>query len=85
MTRTLSLAGLLLAAGLALPVQAAKPEDPQALRQQLDRAEQSLREAREQLMVSARDIARIRGAMGEDTPFARALGLMSDPRRAARA
>lgn len=81
------LTGLLLAASLTAPAQA-KPiaTDPAAnaeLRAQLQQAEQNLRAAREQLLKSARELARIQGQLGEDTPFSQAMGLLVDPRRAA--
>jgi S1-C subfamily serine protease len=81
------LPGLLLALGLALPA-AAKPPETEAspapeLRAQLQQAEQNLRAAREQLVKSARELARIQGQLGEDTPFSQAMGLLVDPRRAA--
>lgn len=82
------IAGLLLAASLAPPA-LAKPKvetDPgqqQALREQLRQAELSMREAREQLIKSARDLARVQAQLGEETPFSRAFGLMVDPQRAA--
>lgn len=81
------LPGLLLALGLALPA-AAKPPEAEAsptpeLRAQLQQAEQNLRAAREQLVKSARELARVQGQLGEDTPFSQAMGLLVDPRRAA--
>lgn len=81
------LTGLLLAASLTAPAQAKPAEtDPTAnaeLRAQLQQAEQNLRAAREQLLKSARELARIQGQLGEDTPFSQAMGLLVDPRRAA--
>ena len=87
----LPLGGLLLAAGLALPAEAADPASaagaPPAseaeLREQLRGAERGLREAREQLARSARDLARVQAQLGEETPFSRAFGLLADPQRAA--
>lgn len=83
------LPGLLLALSLALPVAARPPETETEtspapeLRAQLQQAEQNLRAAREQLVKSARELARIQGQLGEDTPFSQAMGLLVDPRRAA--
>lgn len=83
MNRPFRLGVLWLAAGLALPLHAAKPVDTEPRRAALEQAEQALREAREQLLRSAREVARLRGELGEDAPLARALSLMVDPRRAA--
>lgn len=81
------LSPLLLALSLTAPAQAGKPEPEAAVppeqRAQLQQAEQNLRAAREQLVKSARELARLQGQLGEDTPFSRAMGLLVDPRRAA--
>ena len=85
------LGGLLLAAVLALPARAADPAPETAappaseaeLREQLRSAERGLREARDQLARSARDLARVQAQLGEETPFSRAFGLLADPQRAA--
>ena len=86
-SKNLLLSALLLSASLALPAQAAPKTaaeaQQQALRAQLQQAESGLREAREQLVKSARDLARIQAQLGEETPFSRAVGLMADPQRAA--
>ncbi|ROH88774.1 PDZ domain-containing protein [Stagnimonas aquatica] len=77
---------LLLALSLAVPAQAKKPEPEAGVspeqRAQLQQAEQNLRAAREQLLKSARELARLQGQFGQDTPFSQAMGLLADPRRA---
>jgi C-terminal processing protease CtpA/Prc len=81
------LPALLLALSLAAPAQAKKPEPEAGVspeqRAQLQQAEQNLLAAREQLVKSARELARLQGQFGQDTPFSQAMGLLVDPRRAA--